>query len=174
MKKCRSVPTAREDKSQPRFILTMILGKSYKKNSQAKRVVSVELNKEASRYAIQNVELNKLKNKVEIIQADVKKLSTNYKGRLSEGNRRCPRFDVIVMPRPQLKDTFLKETLHFAKKGTKIFYYDFCKQDEINLIVEKVKDECRLANKKIKILKSKPAGEIAPYKIRCRIDFKVV
>ena len=29
------------------------------KNSQAKRVVSVELNKEASRYAIQNVELNK-------------------------------------------------------------------------------------------------------------------
>ncbi len=135
------------------------------KNSLPKKVVSVELNREASKYAYQNVELNKLKNKVEIIQASVKKLQKKLPPQ---------KFEIIVMPRPQLKDTFIKETLPYAKKGTKIFYYDFCKQDEINSIVEKVKNDCKLANKKIKILRSKSAGEIAPYKIRCRIDFEII
>jgi len=135
------------------------------KNSKAKKVISVELNKEASKYAIQNVELNKIKNKVEIIQADVKKLQ----------NKLPPqRFDVIVMARPQLKDTFIKESLKYAKKGTRIYYYDFCKEDEINSIVKKVKSECSLSKKKIEILKTKSAGEIAPYKVRCRVDFEIV
>ncbi len=78
------------------------------------------------------------------------------------------------MPRPQLKDSFLQEAFMLSKKGTVVYYYDFCKQDEINLIIDKIKDEAKKAKKKIKILKSKNAGEIAPYKIRCRVDFKVV
>jgi len=65
------------------------------KNSKAKRVVSVEINRVASKYAKLNVELNKVKGKVEIIQRGVKKFSIDEK------------FDVIVMPRPQLKESFL-------------------------------------------------------------------
>ena len=142
------------------------------RNSGAQKIVSVEINREASKYAKLNVELNKVKDRVEIVQADVKKFC-NKKGRLSEGNRRCPRFEVILMPRPQLKDTFLKQAFKFSKKGTRIYYYDFCRIGEETLIVEKIKGEAKKAKKKIKILKIKKAGEIAPYKIRVRVDFVV-
>jgi len=68
----------------------------------------------------------------------------------------------------------LKEAFLLSKKGTRIYYYDFCKEEDINLIVEKVKTEAKIAKKKIKILEVKKAGEIAPYKVRLRIDFKIL
>ena len=78
------------------------------------------------------------------------------------------------MPRPQIKDSFLKEAFSLSKKGTRIFYYDFCDLDDRNKILEKVKQEAKKAKKKIKIIKSKVAGEIAPYKVRFRVDLKVL
>ena len=61
-----------------------------------------------------------------------------------------------------------------SKKGTKVYYYDFCKVDETNLIVEKIKKQAEKFKRKIKILKVKSAGETAPYKIRVRVDFMVL
>jgi len=152
------------------------------KNSSVAEVISNEINKEAVKYAKQNIELNKLKNKVELNQGDIKKEAPklkkkeNFKG-----------FDVIVMPRPQLEDTFLKEAFMLSKnysffdkinifknkKPTRIYYYDFCKIDEIQNIINKIKKEASKAGRKIKILNTKKAGELAPYKIRLRVDFKV-
>jgi len=132
------------------------------KNSKAKRVVSNEINREANKYGKLNVELNKLKNKIEFWNGDFKKIKKKDK------------FDVIVMPRPQLKETFLKESLKFSKKGTKIYYYDFCKADGIKDVVKKIKKEAKKSKKNIKILKKKVAGEIAPYKVRARVDFQVI
>ena len=85
-----------------------------------------------------------------------------------------PNFDVIVMPRPQLKDTFLKEAFKVSKKGTRIFYYGFCKEDEKEKILEQIKEEAKKSKKKIKIMKVKKAGEIGPYKIRLRVDLRVL
>ncbi len=134
------------------------------KNSKADKIVSVEINREAGKYAKLNVELNNVKNKVNIIQGDVKKVVRRLK----------ERFDVIVMPRPQLKESFLKEAFLLSKKGTRIFYYDFCKQEEIEDVVNRIKIEALRYKVKIKILKVKKAGEIAPYKYRIRVDFKVI
>jgi len=133
------------------------------KNSKAGKVVSNEINKEANKYAKLNVELNKLKKRVNIVPGDIKKVAKKIK----------EKFDVIVMPRPQLKDSFLREAFSLSKKGTRIYYYDFCKQDETQKIVDKVKSEAKKYRKKIKILRVKSAGEIAPYKIRVRVDAKV-
>ncbi len=134
------------------------------KNSKAGRVVSVEINKEANKYAKLNVELNKLKKRVEIVPGDIKKVVK----KLNE------KFDVIVMPRPQLKDSFLREAFMLSKKKTRIYYYDFCKQEETKKIVDGIKSEAKKYGKKIKILGVKSAGEIAPYKIRVRVDFRVL
>ena len=82
-------------------------------------------------------------------------------------------FDVIVMPRPQLKDSFLKQAFSLSKKGTRIYYYDFCKEDEIDAIVDMIEKEADNAKKKIKILKIKRAGELSPSKIRLRVDFQI-
>jgi len=134
------------------------------KNSKAKKIFSNEINRKANRYAKLNIRLNKVKDRVELISGDAKKLPEKIKEKM----------DVIVMPRPQLKETFLKEAFQLSKKNTRIYYYDFCKQEEIASVVEKVKEEAKKAKKKIKILKIKKAGELAPYKIRLRVDFQVL
>ncbi len=134
------------------------------KNSSAKKVYSNELNRKANKYAANNIELNKVKDKVELLPGDIKKVAAKLR----------KKFDVIVMPRPQLKDSFLSSAFQLSKKGTRIYYYDFCESNKKNLIVEKIKQEAKIAKKKIKILEIKKAGEIAPYKIRVRIDFKIL
>ena len=78
------------------------------------------------------------------------------------------------MPRPQLKDSFLREAFLLSKKGTRIFYYDFCKEDEIKGAVNRIKQEAIKYRKRVKILNIKKAGEIAPYKYRIRVDFKII
>lgn len=134
------------------------------KLSQAKKVYSNEINRKANDYGKLNIELNKLKDKIILSPGDIKKVAE----RINE------KFDVIVMPRPQLKDTFLKEAFKLSKKGTRIYYYDFCKEDEIDSVVEKVKLEAKKSRKKIKITNVKKAGDIAPYRYRIRIDFIVL
>ena len=104
------------------------------KNSKAKKVYSNEINKEANKYAKLNIELNNLKEKVELIPGDIKRVVGKFKDK---------KFSVIVMPRPQLKESFLKQAFALSKKKTRIFYYDFCHVDEIGLIVDKVKQEAK-------------------------------
>jgi len=137
------------------------------KNSKVENVYSNEINREANKYAKLNVELNKLKNKVEIVQGDFKQIAEKFR-------KQKIKFDFVVMPRPQLKDSFLDDAFKISKKGTKIFYYDFCKIEDIEKIVEKIKSEAKKSKKKIKILQVKQAGEIAPYKIRCRVEFAII
>ena len=137
------------------------------KNSKADKIYSNEINREANKYAKLNIELNKVKDKVELIPGDIKKIAEKLKDKKTK-------FDVIVMPRPQLKNSFLEQAFMLSKKATRIFYYDFCKEDEVDLVVEKVKKEAEKFKKKIKILRTKKAGEIGPYKIRIRVDFEVI
>ncbi len=134
------------------------------RNSKAKKIFSNELNREANKYAELNIGLNKVKEKVELVSGDIKKVAEKLK----------PVFDVIVMPRPNLDDTFLEQAFKLCKKKTRIYYYGFCKVGEENLIVEQIKAEAKKFKKKIKILKVKKAGEIAPYKMRVRIDFQIL
>ena len=143
------------------------------KNSKAKKIFSNEINREANKYAKLNIELNNLKNRIELIPGDIKKIARKG-GLIVKGNLVPLHFDVVVMPRPQLKETFLKEALMLSKKGTKIYYYDFCKIDGISKVKEKIEREAKKYKRKIKILKIKKAGEIAPYKIRVRVDLLVL
>jgi len=173
------------------------------KNSKAGVVVSNEINREANKYAELNIELNKVKDKVVLLPGDIKRVAEKVsKGMAPPSNLPVPppqvvnskkitkskisptklsniykfprKYDVIVMPRPQLKETFLKQAFMLSKKGTRIYYYDFCRADETNLIVKKIRAGAKKYKKMIKILKIKSAGEIAPYKIRVRIDFRIL
>ncbi|MEK6890954.1 MAG: hypothetical protein AABX03_02350, partial [Nanoarchaeota archaeon] len=126
------------------------------KLAKPKIVYSVELNRMASKYALENVRLNKLTN-VKIIQGDVKKVSDRW-------SKEKIKFDRIVMPRPQLKESFLKDAFKLVKKGSIINYYDFSKDEKE--IIKKIDDEAKKSRKKIKILRVKKAGDIAPYKFR--------
>jgi len=126
------------------------------------KVVAIELSRECNKYAKENIRLNKLEN-LEIIQGDVKK---KVKG--------LGKFDVVVMPRPNLGETFLKEAFSVCKKGTMVYYYCFGKEDKLGKLIEEIYKKSRESKKKIKIMKIKRAGDIAPYKHRYRVDIRVL
>lgn len=142
------------------IVLAKILKTKYPKKKI--KITSNEINKKANTYAKQNIRINKLEKYIKIISGDAKKLpeklSKNYKA------------DIIIMPRPNLKETFLKTALKLSKKGTEIYYHGFGKK-------QKVLDEIQTQLKKHKIktskIKIKKAGEIAPYEFRWLAVFKV-
>lgn len=136
------------------------------KQGKPKRLVSNEINRVANQYAKQNVVMNKVQDIVEIFPGDAKKAMPKL-------HTRGDRFDVIVMARPQLKDTFLEQALLVAKKGTLVYYYDFCHVDEVETIVQKVSAEVARCGRSIRVLQTKLAGAIAPYHYRVRMDFVV-
>lgn len=136
------------------------------KNSKASSVYSIEISKKASLYAKENAAINKLYNVI-VLQGDVKRI-------VPKVARDVKKFDRIVMPRPQLREAFLSEAFAAAKKGCIIHFYDFLREHEIpHTTVECIREAAKKARRKVKILGWKKAGEIAPYKYRVRVDFKV-
>lgn len=138
------------------------------KNAKCKKVVNVELNRECTKYALENIKLNKLHN-CEAVQGDAKKFCLEMK-------KKKVTFDRIIMARPQLKDTFLKETLLVTKKGTIVHFHDFVKDDEFKkkISYKRILDAAKIKRKKVKIMGMKILRELAPYKYNVRVDFKVL
>jgi tRNA (guanine37-N1)-methyltransferase len=129
------------------------------------KIVGVEIGKECCKYFKENLKLNKVpKDRIYVIQGDVKK----------KVNEKLGKFDVVIMARPNLKETFLKYGLIASKKGTRLFYYGFTKDSEKEEMIDKLKKEASELKRKIKIIETVPAGEIAPYKHRFRVEIKVL
>lgn len=137
------------------------------KNSPAHEIWANELNKDAAKYALENIKLNKLSN-LHFLPGDFKKVARGLAAKREK-------FDRIVMPRPQLKETFLQEAFPLAKKGCIVHYHDFLLEEEIpQVALARIQHEARKAGKKVKILRWKKIGELAPRKYRVRIDFKIL
>lgn len=133
------------------------------KHSHAKRVVSIELGREPTKYALENIKRNKLIGKVVAIGGDVR--------------RRVPelgeKFDRIVMARPNLEDPFLDVAFAALRKGGIIHYHGFYPESEREEMLDMIRSEAVKARNKMKVLKVKKAGEIGTKKFRFRVDLKV-
>ncbi len=134
------------------------------KLSKAARVVSVELGRECSKYALQNVKRNKLSGRVEIVQGDVRRVLPKMR----------EKFDRIVMARPKLEDSFLDVAFPRIKKGGIIHYYGFYSESDIDKMKEMILAGAKSAGKRVKIVKIKPAGDIGWLKFRYRADINVL
>ena len=143
--------------------LPVVIGKA----RRARRVVSVELGRECSKYALENVKRNKLVGLVEVVQGDVRRV-------IGRGKKINEKFDRIVMARPNLKDSFLDVAFGVIKKGGLIQYYGFYPTEEKDKLKELIIEEAKKAGRKVKILKIKEAGEIGVKKFRYRVDFRVL
>ena len=133
------------------------------KNSRPKKLVSVELGKECCKYAAENLRLNHIYSGVEIMQGDVKRIIKKIH----------EKFDIIVMPRPNLKESFLSDALKVSRKGTKIIYYGFSPETKKDKMLENLMAEAKKLKRKIKITRVLEAGDIAPYEHRYRIEILV-
>lgn len=130
----------------------IVIAKHLKNKKIKAKIISSELNKDASEYAQRNVKLNKLEDYIEVIQGDSRRIKTLKK------------FDIILMTRPNLEETFLDSALKYSKKGTLIYYHGFG-------IKEKILEEVK--NKRLKVLYIRKAGDIAPGKYRWLVKMKV-
>lgn len=137
-----------------------------KNKPEVKEVVSVELGKECNKYAKINTKINKVEKKVEVMPGDVKRILP----RMNEEGRT---FDRIVMTRPQLEETFIKQSLMVARKGTIIHYHGFAREEERERMIEDLKREISEVRREVKIINVMKVGDIAPRKYRWRIDLKV-
>lgn len=129
---------------------------------------SVELGKECCKFGLENIKLNKVENMVNVIQGDVKRIIPQLI------KTKKVKYDIIIMARPNLKETFLKEGLLVARKGTVLIYYGFSPEAKKEEMVKELEDQAKALKKKIKIIEVKEAGHIAPYEHRYRIEIKVL
>lgn len=135
----------------------IIIAKKLKEAKKSATIISNELNKKANKESERNIWLNKLQNYITLVNGDAKKLPAKIKYK----------FDIVLMLRPNLKNTFLKTTLKLSKKGTTIFYHGFgTKEEVLNEIQKNTKN-------KIGKIKIRKAGDIGAYKYRWQAEFKV-
>jgi tRNA (guanine37-N1)-methyltransferase len=134
------------------------------KTRKPKRVVSVELGRECSKYAIINAKRNKVNDIVEVIQGDVRRVLPKMK----------EKFNRIVMARPNLEDDFLDVVYPRIMKGGIIHYYGFYDEEDLDKMKEMINERAKKAKRKIKIMKIKQAGDIGVKRYRYRADIKVL
>lgn len=135
------------------------------KNTPAKAVYGVELNKIAHKYAVENAKLNKVESKVKLFCGDVRKTVPTLR----------KKFDRIIMPLPKGAESFLDVAFAAAKKRAIIHFYDFEKEEDIpTKAIEKVKKAAAAAKKKMRILAIVKCGQLAPRAYRVCVDFKVL
>ena len=109
-----------EQIKKPETVLVMFSGigpftTSIAKNTPAKVVYGVELNKAAHEYAVENSRMNKVDAKTVLLHGDARKIVPQLK----------KKFDRIIMPLPKGAENFLDVAFAAAKNGSIIHLYDF-------------------------------------------------
>lgn len=133
------------------------------KHSPAAKIVGVEMNPEAHKYAVENVKMNKLQHKIELFKGDVRKIVPKIAGL----------FDRIIMPLPKTGEEFLNTALAKIKKKGTIHLYQFAEEDKFVEAEQKVLKQCKKLNKKCTILQTIKAGQHAPRVFRVCVDLEV-
>ncbi|MDP2925224.1 MAG: hypothetical protein Q8N99_02515 [Nanoarchaeota archaeon] len=137
--------------------------------SRPEKIVGVEIGRECCKYFKENLRINKvIEGKIDIIQGDVKKkINKDFIKKYGE-------FDIVIMARPNLKDSFIEQGLLACKKGGTIIYYGFCKDEDIKEMIQNLEREIETFNRQVDVKYYCPAGEIAPYKHRYRIEMEIL
>jgi tRNA (guanine37-N1)-methyltransferase len=145
------------------------------RNTKAKHIWGVELNKEGYKYGLENVKLNKIKN-VTLLQGDVRKKVPELVVKRGGNTRRKEekaKFDRVLMPLPKTGEEFLDIALQAVRKKGIIHFYDFLPEIDIpEVAIEKIKKACSIKKRKYKILKYTRCGSNAPRTFRICVDFR--
>ncbi len=135
-----------------------------KMQPKVKEIYGIEINKVGIKNSIESLTLNKkIADKLHFINGDVRKIMNKIK----------KKFDRIVMPAPHSAGEYLDVALKYIKRNGMIHYYDFSSENDIDSIIDKIKDIGNKYNKKIKILKTVKCGQHSPGIYRICVDFKV-
>jgi len=129
---------------KPETVLVMFSGAgpynlTIAKNTKAKKVVGIEINKIGHKYAVENANKNKVDNKLAFYRGDVRKILPKLN----------TKFERVIMPLPKGAHNYLDLALKYTKMGGTINYYDFLPEDDIPKVSTKhVRDAAAIAKKK--------------------------
>ena len=126
------------------------------KNSKARQIYGIEVNKTAHKLAKENIDLNKIFN-VKIFCGDVNKILPKIK----------IKFDKILMPYPKDAIKYLNIAISKAKKDAIIYFYDFMSQEQID---SKYYDFSKYP---LSILSLTKCGQVGPKNYRVCLEFRV-
>lgn len=135
----------------------IVLAKKLKKSKKKCEIIANELNTGAIDSFKRNIKLNKLEDYIKIIECDAKDLPNKIK----------QKFDIIVMPRPNIEETFLSTAIKLSKRRAEIYYHGFGTKGKV---LEEIRRDTKNKISKIQIRK---AGDIAPHKYRWQATFKI-
>tara|TARA_Y100000310_G_scaffold101887_1_gene100010 strand:- start:10642 stop:11472 length:831 start_codon:yes stop_codon:yes gene_type:complete len=133
------------------------------KNTKATHITGIEINPTAHKYALTNSTLNKITN-ITLKKGNVTKILPTIH----------QKFDRILMPLPKGAETFLPLIWPHTKKGTKVHFYDFEREENMALGSKKVESAAKSAKKKVKIISTTKCGAYGPGRFRICVDFTVV
>ncbi len=138
---------------------SIIIGK-HKPNC---KIYSIELNRDAHRYAVENIKLNKITN-VKAICADVIKYADKIKDS-------C---DYVIMPLPKTADLFLEAAYTAIKKkpAGQITLYKFVpKDDPYTLLLSELNGFAKKKKKKLKVVFKREVRDYSAKIVQVVIDF---
>lgn len=133
----------------------------FSKNTEAKKIVGVELNEEGHAYGLKNLELNNVKN-VELICGDVKEVVPKLK-----------KFDRITMPLPHTGEEFLPVALDAIKNDGTIHYYCFVENEAFDEEQKRIEGVIKNRGKKIKKISYVVCGQHSPSRSRVCYDLVI-
>ena len=133
------------------------------KNSDPGKVVGVEKNPEAVKYARDNLEMNKVGAIVEMIEGDVKDV--------------CPElgeFDRVLTPSPTNALEFVEEALGCVRdNGVLVVYSVEDKENLYGRVIDTVEAEADNQNLEVEVLKKRVVADFSPAKRKVAVEFKV-
>ncbi len=135
------------------------------KNTEASKIIGIEINPKGHELGLENINLNKLKN-ITLYEGDVKKI-------LPEVIKKEGLFDRALMPLPKSAETFLEDVIPAVKKGGIIHFYAFLHEKEFSKAHNWIKKACEEQGLECEIIKTTKCGQHAPRTYRICVDFKI-
>lgn len=133
------------------------------KNSDAGKIVGVEKNPEAVRYARDNVSINDAEDQVEIIEGDVRNV--------------CPdlgKFDRVLMPSPTNALEFVEEALGCVKDNGVLVVYSISDKEDLYLsVIDKVEVVAGKKDLELEVLDERVVADFSPAKRKVAVEFRV-
>lgn len=134
------------------------------KQSKAKKVIGIEINKNAVQYFRENVRINKVSDKVEIIEGDVREKSKKFFGK-------CDR---VIMPLPLEAAGYLDIAVKCLKKNGIVHFYSIGEEENpFDEAVDLIENNLKNMKVKFKILNAKKVLPYSPRRWKICIDFLV-
>ena len=131
------------------------------KKQPTAEIVNIEINKDAVDYADENLTLNMTYN--------IKNYCWDVRDAAGLG-----KFSRIIMPLPEKAVEYIDVAFKALKKGGIIHLYGISREKNFSDLKERVKLAAKQHNRKIRILSTQKVLPYAPYRMKVRLDIKVI